>query len=31
LKDFTDFIRLLDFEDCGTNSIHYLKWFGIKW
>ena len=25
LKDFTDFIRLLDFEDCGTNSIHYLK------
>ncbi|MEL1252165.1 ATP-binding protein [Flavobacterium sp. DGU38] len=25
LKDFTDFIRLLDFEDCGTSSRQSLK------
>jgi len=25
LREFTDFIRLLDFEDCGTNSRQLLK------
>ncbi|GAA5098112.1 hypothetical protein GCM10023210_33950 [Chryseobacterium ginsengisoli] len=25
LNEFTDFIRLLDFEDCGTNSRQLLK------
>jgi hypothetical protein len=25
LKDFTDFIRLLDFKDCGSNSRQSLK------
>lgn len=25
VADFTDFIRLLDFEDCGTNSRHGLR------
>ena len=25
LKDFTDFVRLLDFEDCGTSSRQLLK------
>lgn len=30
LKDFTDFIRLLDFEDCGTSSRQLLKFELIK-
>lgn len=30
LKDFTDFIRLLDFEDCGTGSRQTLKFELIK-
>lgn len=30
LREFTDFIRLLDFEDCGTNSRQLLKFELIK-
>lgn len=30
LKDFTDFTRLLDFKDCGTNSRQLLKFELIK-
>lgn len=30
LNDFTDFIRLLDFEDCGTSSRQVLKFDLIK-
>lgn len=30
LKDFTDFVRLLDFEDCGTSSRQLLKFELIK-
>jgi hypothetical protein len=30
LNDFTDFIRLLDFEDCGTSSRQVLKFELIK-
>lgn len=30
LKDFTDFVRLLDFEDCGTSSRQILKFELIK-
>lgn len=30
LKDFTDFVKLLDFEDCGTSSRQLLKFELIK-
>jgi hypothetical protein len=30
LKDFTDFVKLLDFEDCGTSSRHLLKFDLIR-